>query len=179
MGRVSVGSTLAATTPNFPTPLVGCTTSGRDDGPERRGRPRGSAWLGRDQVWTRRNAHRPFWITLEPLGKPPWGYTHSIHLSPVPHTTKHNNTGHSHYVRHMFTLLHYVHFIDGKSALCLIVRGESGGKKFRSLLWKKKKHIGLKHCPPSLSFDGVTVKSSNWIKVGVEIKMQKECSFFS
>lgn len=55
-----------------------------------------------------------------------------------------------------------------------------GGKRRKEVsvfVEKKKNHIGLKHCPPSLSFGGVTVKSRNWIIVGVESKMQKESSF--
>lgn len=102
----------------------------------------------------------------------PWGYTHSIHLSLVRHTTKHNNTSHSHYVWHMLALLDYVQIIDGKSALC------QGGKQRKEvLIFLRKKNTGLKNCLTSLSFSGVTVKSSNWITAGVESKMQKECSF--
>lgn len=66
---IPISPVLATVTLMFPTPLL-CMERSGDDGPEKRGRPRGSAWLGRDQVWTGRNAHRPFWITLEPLGTP-------------------------------------------------------------------------------------------------------------
>lgn len=106
--------------------------------------------------------------------KSPWGYTHSIHLSPVRHTTKHNNTSHSHYVRHMLASFYYVQVIDGKSALCLS-QGEKRRKEVLIVLGRK--NTSLKNCPTSLSFSGVTVKSSNWITAGVETKMPKESSF--
>lgn len=50
----------------------------------------GSAWLGRVQVWTVRNAHRPFWTTLEPCGtpSPPRWVTPSIHLHSGHHSSE-------------------------------------------------------------------------------------------
>lgn len=68
--EVSV-SLLTASTRMPPTPLLHYGQRRRRWAWEEKKAEGGSAWLGRVQVWTGRNAHRPLWTTLEPCGTPP------------------------------------------------------------------------------------------------------------
>lgn len=81
---IPISSVLVTATLTFLTPSLVCTDRSVDDGLEQRGRPGGSAWLGRDQVWTGETPIAHSGLPLEPLGTPKG--SHPVFTSAMPNT---------------------------------------------------------------------------------------------